>query len=138
MAWSLDHLFASLFCAHRSLVAAQAAAAQSIEYRTSSSLRALQQQQQQQPTKQAAAQSQPKSSAGTPAKGSNSSQTCCSCKCVIPSKDARSPECKRTPGCVGMGAPSYSTKNICAAGANRKCEDVCIRNMGSWKALYEC
>ena len=64
--------------------------------------------------------------------------TCCDCKCVNPAKDMRSPECKAKPGCVGMGAPTYGQKNICVAGANKKCEDVCMRDMGSWKAFHEC
>lgn len=69
---------------------------------------------------------------------SNGSQTCCQCKCVIPAKDMRSPECRAKPGCVGMGAPQYGQKNICQPGANRSCDDVCKRDMGSWKAYYEC
>lgn len=69
---------------------------------------------------------------------SNALKTCCTCKCVNPAKDMRSPECKATPGCVGMAAPTYSQKNICVDGGSRKCDDVCVRNMGSWTALYEC
>jgi hypothetical protein len=75
---------------------------------------------------------------GTPVQSSAANTSCCSCKCVNPAKDMRSDACKALPGCVGMAAPTYSLKNVCVAGANRKCEDVCVRDMGGWTALYEC
>lgn len=66
-------------------------------------------------------------------------QTCCMCKCVNPAKDMRSEQCKRTPGCVGMAAPTFGQKTICQAGANLACDtQVCVKDMGSWKASYEC
>jgi hypothetical protein len=60
------------------------------------------------------------------------SKTCYSCKCVIPSKPTGSGSM------VGLPAPMYATKNICANGAGLARDQVCTRNMGSWTALYEC
>lgn len=65
-------------------------------------------------------------------------RTCCMCKCVNPAKDMRSEQCKRTPGCVGMAAPTFGQTQICQAGANLACDKVCVRDMGTWFASYEC
>lgn len=94
-----------------------------------------------QPATQQKAQNQPQlqqKPVGATVQTSAANTSCCSCKCVNPAKDMRSDACKATPGCVGMAAPTYSQKNVCVAGANRKCEDVCVRDMGGWTALYEC